>query len=234
MISVFLVIEQIQIHIFMVIYSLMDSYILWKSLGLRGNAHNEPEMFETWGNWNFDNVSTTLVELSKPENKESIQPVYQESVIGERELSFMGELIKATSEIDCMESPNPFIVEEDYITMRDWEVEPEPISIAEEQSQASSARIVDNVLGLQAWVVEVVGEEQGYLHVSDGTARTWVDASQYGQFYRRDILSLIVEKTGDDHRVVVHEIDVLQRRSTDFLIPDETWIEEQQEIVISA
>ena len=125
-------------------------------------------------------------------------------------------------------SPFTNIVTDEPLTMEDWHEEEKvlhkPMSV---KSHVANAQIQDYVLGEQDWIVEVVGEEQGYLHVSDGSARAWVNSLKYGSFRKGDILFMNVTRTAD-RRVDVNEIDVLQTVSDEFLIPDEVYFEEYE------
>ena len=75
--------------------------------------------------------------------------------------------------------------------------------------------IADYIVGVQLWTVEVIGYEQDYLHVSDGSSRTWLHLSNHNVGIG-DILSIEVDRK--THEVVeVLSVELLQSTSIDYL-----------------
>ena len=124
------------------------------------------------------------------------------------------------------ESVNPVMIadvkeaEEEILTMAAWSEEPDPVAVTATLAASANAKISDHKIGEQLWIVEVVGEEQGYLHVSDGNGRAWVNSVGFGSFTRKDILSVLVDRKSDI-RVDLLTADVLQKHTTDFSMADD-------------
>lgn len=112
----------------------------------------------------------------------------------------------------------------EYIQMNGWNEVASISSVQQIYSATANAQIGDYLLGEQVWVAEVVGTEQGYLHISDGTARAWINASNSYLFNRGDILLLSVLRL-DENEIEVEKIELLQCVSNDFIITDEFYNE---------
>lgn len=123
---------------------------------------------------------------------------------------------------DCITPPSNEEVENEMLSMDDWKEEPAPVSVNKRLAAKADTRILDNKFGEQLWVIEIVGEEQGYLHVSDGSARAWVDAIEFGTFNKGDILSMLVDRNEQNH-VIAKAIDLLQERSMHFAIEEHNY-----------
>ena len=135
--------------------------------------------------------------------------------------SFFNPIVNSTQE-DCITNVSNVDIESDMLLMDAWEEQPTPVEVSQRLSAKADSRIVEQKVGEQLWVVEVVGEEQGYLHVSDGSARAWVEAVAYGTFDKGDILSILVERTIENH-VFARAVDILQKNSTDFAIEEDNY-----------
>ena len=120
---------------------------------------------------------------------------------------------------DCSNEAPPEAIDSDMLTMDAWEDTPARVEVSQRLSAKANARIADHLVGEQLWVVEVVGEEQGYLHVSDGSGRAWVEALTFGTFDKGDILSILVERT-EENILSTKALDILQKKSFDFAIED--------------
>lgn len=124
--------------------------------------------------------------------------------------------------VDCT---NELPMEKELLTMDAWvEEQPKPVSFSSQLAATASSKICDFEVGEQLWVVEVVGEEQGYLHVSDGSGRVWVKATNFNNIGKWDILSMFVERSSDNH-VFAKEIAILQKHSKEFSLEDDELIE---------
>lgn len=120
---------------------------------------------------------------------------------------------------DCTNDASEEHMESDMLTMDAWEEQPTPVKVTPRLSAKADSRIAEHKLGEQLWVVEIVGEEQGYLHVSDGSARAWVEAISFGGFDKGDILSVMVDRT-EQNQVYAKAIDILQKKSTEFALEE--------------
>lgn len=167
-------------------------------------------------------------------NQESVrQNEYTASVLTAEQEQFFQQFISGTNEMeDCMEnnyleSVTPIedpSYESELLSMASWdELEPQAVLLSSKLASKADCRIKDLVIGKQLWVVEVVGEEQGYLHVSDGSAREWVNCTFIRNINKGDILSIFVERNVDNH-IDILAIDMLQKYSSDFSIEDELMI----------
>lgn len=120
------------------------------------------------------------------------------------ESQFRGRFDEAVSHLDY---------EPTLLNTADWDnnesyyMENIPASFAE----LADCQIADGRFGLQSWVVRIVGREKEYLHVADGTARTWINAEnflsknlQYG-----DLLFIEVERSKEGLKV--ETLNILER-----------------------
>ncbi len=178
----------------------------------------EQEKLPLWG------LPSTLLESNNVER----EIVYEPSIMTAEQNSFFQSFlgIDCNDMQDCTELD---IIESDVLTMDDWDEQSVPGSVTPKLAATANAKIADYLIGEQLWVAEVVGEEQGFLHVSDGSARAWVDASKFPPIGKGDILSLLVDRTTRDH-IYALDIDILQSYSTDFSVDcyyeenvEETW-----------
>lgn len=133
--------------------------------------------------------------------------------------SFFNPIVNSTEE-DCSTNASIGDSESDMLTMAAWDEQPKPVEVSQRLSAKADSRIADQKIGEQLWVVEVFGEEQGYLHVSDGSARAWVEVAAYGTFGKGDILSMLVERTLENH-VLARAVDLLQKNSVDFALEED-------------
>lgn len=133
--------------------------------------------------------------------------------------SFFNPIVNSTQE-DCSTNNSIGDYESDMLTMDAWDEQPTPVEVSQRLSAKADSRIADQKIGEQLWVVEVVGEEQGYLHVSDGSARAWVEVAAYGAFGKGDILSILVERTLENH-VLARAVDLLQKNSIEFALEED-------------
>lgn len=144
--------------------------------------------------------------------------VYAPSEMTMEQEAFFQSFLKPIAEYvqeDCTNNASIQLIENDMLTMDAWEENPAPVKVTPRLSAKADSRIVEHKIGEQLWVVEVVGEEQGYLHVSDGSARAWVEAISFGTFDKGDILSIIVDRN-EHNQVFAKAVDILQKISTEF------------------
>src|SRR5690606_7522162 len=111
------------------------------------------------------------------------------------------------------------VEEEDLLTVEDLDDELSPMPVPE----VATVKIADERLGLQQWTVVVVGKEQNYVHVYDGT-RVWVDMGEDATKVEiGDILELEVLRSQNCITVErYHYLGNQYRISEDYMIPDET------------
>lgn len=219
------VLETYAAYLFFILFTLLQGYSQWKADMTRViKQENDIEEMPLWGMPHPSEFTGVIPEVNKPK---PVDVEYEKSHLTNDQQAFVSELINS---INCKDSND----DDDLITMKDWEKNTE-IKVAPRFSSTATARIEDYELGEQVWVVEVVGEEQNYLHISDGTAREWINIEHFNcsdEISKGDILSLLVERH-NDRRITVKSIEILQKVSHDFSIPDEVYEErEVQEYVV--
>lgn len=225
-----LMIEQLLIHGVLVFISLFEFFMnLQHTFAVDSKSVTEQNMtFENnkalplWGMPSAEVISLAI-------GNAKVEKAYEASEITEEHNVFLASLLIE----DCPEPQIPFVYsddsKEDMLTMDQWQAEPTPVMVTRQLAATASAKIADLAFGVQLWVVEVVGEEQGYVHVSDGSARAWVDVASFGKILKGDILSILIDRS-EDLRIRALDADILQRRSTDFELLDELeWAEVNEE-----
>lgn len=146
------------------------------------------------------------------------EPLETEPMITPAAMSEIGE-----DEFAFLEEVQAFIgaevEEEDLLTVEDLDDELSPMPVPE----VATVKIADERLGLQQWTVVVVGKEQNYVHVYDGT-RVWVDMGEDATKVEiGDILELEVLRSQNCITVErYHYLGNQYRISEDYMIPDET------------
>ncbi|MGE6755970.1 hypothetical protein ACQKFO_21450 [Rossellomorea sp. NPDC071047] len=141
------------------------------------------------------------------------------------EPAFYSEKFNVTEEIDfdaelnAMDQLHMEEDQDDCLSMRDLNTE-YSLQIDEQYSQTATAKIKDEILGVQQWTVSVIGLEQKFIHVSDGD-RTWLDVGENVRHIQNgDVLSIEVNRSRD--KIEVIKIETLHQVSKDYMIPDET------------
>lgn len=168
--------------------------------------------------------------------------VYAQSVLSEEEESFFNSLVEAPAAQSSHEEDTFFSTlveappeqnmyeEDDYLDLNEFTTSHSLAENLTSQYAANKESIGDFVLGIQEWTVEVIGSEQGYIHVSDGTSRTWLQVNSQ-DVVNGDILKLQVDRKSHDS-ILVNSIDLLQRRSLDYALTDILdYVEEYQEAI---
>lgn len=175
----------------------------------------------------YEELREHLLSLRGNEKTETAESIHQVSILTIEQDSFFTDFAsslldeKETEEVEMIVSEQPKSEpEDDMLSMEAWSPEPEPVTVSSKLSASANAKISEQRLGEQLWVVEVVGEEQGYLHVSDGSGRAWINFNGFGNFSRRDILSVLVNRE-NDLRLNLIDADLLQQFSTEFSMADE-------------
>lgn len=71
-------------------------------------------------------------------------------------------------------------------------------------------KIIDGAKGLQTWVVQITGAEDNFIHVSDGTARAWLDVSDFSNKVK-DIGSIVMlDVNVSNERISVETFSLLE------------------------
>jgi len=192
-------------------------------------------------NWGFNpHVATAPISIAF--EKEAPVTAYEESQLNDSHTAFFQSLSTLTDDSMAVEEWEGLVSEEpehnadydalddlawesllkkeadpDILSMSDWQEEPVPTSMDRQLSATATHKINDSYIGEQLWVVEVVGYEQEYIHVSDGATRTWLNIAGFNNIHQGDILSLLVERDITEHLKVM-DINILQKRSNDFAI----------------
>lgn len=156
---------------------------------------------------------------------EAAPPTYENEMEAEEYVSW--DQVVAETEIVEKDTNEEAVSESEFLTMEDWKEEAMPVSMSTQLSARASHKIGQGYVGEQLWVVEVVGYEQSYIHVSDGESRTWLNLRKLGMASKGDILSLLVERDESDQLYVL-KVNVLQQKSTDFALEIEEEMENQQ------
>lgn len=119
-------------------------------------------------------------------------------------------------------------LEDQFISMSDWEEKPVPeMNIG--LSSTATHKIKDQFIGEQLWIVEIIGYEQDYIHVSDGDSRAWLKVRNSKGLSKNDILSVLVERDLEDQLHVI-DLDILQKHSQEFALEIEQEEEELEMI----
>lgn len=146
---------------------------------------------------------------------ETAPPTHENEMEAEEYVSW--DQVVAEVEVVETDTQEEVVSESEFLTMEDWKEEPMPVSMSTQLSARASHKIGEGYVGEQLWVVEVVGYEQSYIHVSDGESRAWLNLRKLGMANKGDILSLLVERDESDQLYVV-KVDVLQQKSNDFAL----------------
>lgn len=213
--------EQILIHLFFVLSLILEGYFYFL-IQMNRLTETDCEEIPLWG---------MPLEVKEPPVP-VVQEVYQESKIAAEHEAFLNDIAQSLTDANCPKPDYPMYENIDILSMDAWMEEPAAIAVTPRLSTTATARIKDHLIGEQTWVVEVVGEEQEYIHISDGSARAWVNIEGFGHLLCGDILSLLVERS-PDQSLSVQNVDILQRRSADFIIPDEDMWTEKAETAIA-
>ena len=179
----------------------------------------------------FDSLASLSEPAPAASNEENVIPfietaplTHENEMVAEEYVSW--DQVVAESEHTQTDSKKEAIQESEFLTMEDWKEEPMPVSMSTQLSAKASHKIGEGYIGEQLWVVEVVGYEQSYIHVSDGESRAWLNLRKLGKANKGDILSLLVERDESD-QLYVMKVDVLQQKSNDFALEIEEELDYQ-------
>lgn len=184
-------------------------------------------------NSNEDCIPLWGLPVIHKESSSKREQEYAPTLITDEQNDFFASLIdcineseETISELDPIETEIDFqelIENDDYIlSMESWESQTEPIAVITDLAATANSKINEEQLGEQLWVIEVVGTEQEYIHVSDGSGRAWISTNSFASFGKGDILSVMVNRL-TDMRVELLAVNVLQSHSSDFSMLDELY-----------
>jgi len=109
--------------------------------------------------------------------------------------------------------------DEDCLTVHDLNNEYQ-VNIDDEYVSSANAKIKDELIGIQKWTVNVIGEEKQYIHVSDGD-RIWLDVGNYAsKIAVGDIISVELDRQLE--KIEIRQVSILHHFSEDYMIYDET------------
>ncbi|WP_028393902.1 hypothetical protein [Bacillus cihuensis] len=250
-------IEPIQINLFLITYLLIENYIMYHQRFSTSMDKEAIEYIPLWG------MPKEVISEDELKEQNEIAAVYSPSIIEEEHEAYFQNFTKDLLEEDCInvEPPHSYFEHEYIHTEQTWENLVEPVrnldqqagpnehsdtltmddwnedlstNVSNQLSTKANAKIEDCLLGEQQWVVELIGQEQDFIHVSDGTARAWIDAKNHIDLNRGDILSILVDRISFIE-IEAKAIDILQSRSMEFMILDEPNYQDYQiDITISA
>ncbi|WP_107936506.1 hypothetical protein LG296_20735 (plasmid) [Ureibacillus chungkukjangi] len=180
----------------------------------------EPEMlFRTDYLEDTDNVSFIYENEMFPvdEKSEVTNEVKEEEAstlsIEEIHYALRGQIDEAASKLEPVVpfkeyEPTLLSTEDWYNTEADYTVRIDPLLM-----NLADCRIADGQLGYQTWTAMIVGMESEYLHIADGTARTWINVENFmnKSFYNGDVIFIEVERQQDG--LHVQTLNILQRSS---------------------
>lgn len=91
------------------------------------------------------------------------------------------------------------------------------IEINDAYEEMYTHKIIDGAKGLQTWVVQITGAEDNFIHVSDGTARAWLDVSNFSNKVK-DIGSIVMlDVNVSNERIYVETFSLLEEPSHETL-----------------
>lgn len=220
------VIEQFLIHSFLLFQSVF-THMVQSVVYLTSSPHTQQQPTPLWGLPVYEKLSSAEKEVA-----------YETSQLTAVHESFVKDLMNGFEEeapetqFDCtneyFEHESIMVNDDEWLSMDAWEEAPEPIEFHESLPLHASAQIADYEIGEQVWIVQVVGEEQGYLHVSDGSGRAWVNAERFGAIGKGDYLSMLVERVDVNH-VHALQIDMIQQHSNEFSLSDDYELQEYEQ-----
>lgn len=212
-----LIIEQLLIHaafIFMnVVQGLYElSLFLFHAEGQRPEQQQPESNVECRPLWGLPPIESPVMETP--------EVLYTATTPTDEQNKFFAMLIDEIAGEPAESEDNTIL------RMDSWqEEETTDVAVPSLLSATANSKIGDSEIGEQLWVAEVIGEEQSYIHVSDGSGRAWIDCQQIGSFGRRDIVSLHVNRL-TDARVELITAELLQSHSEEFCLLDDDQYDE--------
>lgn len=111
--------------------------------------------------------------------------------------------------------------DEDYLYISDAD-HVDYIEMDESYTGFATAKINDNLVGQQQWTVQVIGIEMGYIHVSDGSGRLWLEIGEKKALRIQNGNILVLDIIREEDKVHVDRIFLLDDYTiADYAIPDE-------------
>lgn len=129
-------------------------------------------------------------------------------------------VLEAAAEIGPAKTPTIF--EPTRLTTADWLLTEEDHTtvIPVVYDELATHMIADAQMGLQTWVCAIKGIEGQYLHIGDGSARTWVNAEKFLPYQTRKA------QIGDIVMLEIHRIDEGIEIETFSTLGNYSWNEE--------
>lgn len=201
--------------------ALYDGYSLRKAHLQEVEAIRQSETTEAAHGLYYLNLAENCSNTSTTEDVVPVEEVvnYSPSVLREEEEMFFNSLL-GTETVKAVETElePQMIEEEEYLDFNNFTTDYPVSEELTNQTVLSIEKIDDYVMGMQQWTVEVVGQEQDFIHVSDGSSRTWLQVINQ-DVVNGDILELLVDRKSHDS-VELISMDLLQRRSLDYQMAD--------------
>lgn len=156
---------------------------------------------------------------------------YEASQLTEEQQAFFDSFLADVSVNFVEEGIATEVDEDDLLLMNTWESSVPEVHISNDLSSKSNAQIKDLMLGVQTWIVEVIGEEQYHIHVSDGTGRAWINAEKFNAFTKGDILSVLVDRK-TEFEIELSNAEILQSHSNDFSLAEDIFTDDDFDIKV--
>jgi len=127
---------------------------------------------------------------------------------------------------------NITITEDILLSAADWELPVTEHNIPLQYRDLADSSIADETLGLQTWVCKVIGNEDYYLHITDNTAQTWLNAEIYQGFKKFNVGDVLFVEIcrNSDNTLTLQSISCLEKCSSDNLyLEDELMLNNHSE-----
>ncbi len=169
-------------------------------------------------------VTASKIEESNEINEyeEAMELYYTDENFNEAEEQFF-EAVRGN--LDTVIYENKIEMSEDILlSADDWELPVKEHEIPLKYRDLAEHSISNEVFGLQTWVCKIIGMEQFFLHITDNSAQTWLNAEiykGYKQFNVDDIIFVEICRN-KDNTVTLQSINCLERGSS-----SDDWKKEQ-------
>ncbi|MFJ7890385.1 hypothetical protein ACIQYL_20195 [Lysinibacillus xylanilyticus] len=71
-------------------------------------------------------------------------------------------------------------------------------------------KIIEEAMGMQTWVVRIIGTEDNFIHVSDGSARVWLDVSEYPNKLKELGSTVMLDVVSSNEKIEVASFSLLE------------------------
>ncbi|MGE7843639.1 hypothetical protein ACQKNX_23020 [Lysinibacillus sp. NPDC093712] len=161
-------------------------------------------------------VTASNIEESNEINEyeEAMELYYTNEKFNEAEEQFF-EAVRGN--LDTVIYENKIEMSEDILlSADDWELPVKEHEIPLKYRDLAEHSISNEVFGLQTWVCKIIGMEEFFLHITDNSAQTWLNAEiykGYKQFNVDDIIFVEICRN-KDNTVTLQSINCLERGSS--------------------